>query len=297
MIGANGIGLAKEAMLLFIRSLPVGSHFNIIRFGSNFDILFKNESLTAVYDEKTAKQAENLTRSMEANFGGTELLEPIKHLKNNPPIKGRSRQIFLLTDGEISNTDKVKYLNIPNHTFSNIVLFQVIELCRSMASTTRIFSFGLGYSPSRSLVKGLARATNGYFVFVPPNSKVDTYVGSQLGRALQPSLVNARLVWHGLSTKGLQAPKTIPPLYIDDRILVYQLLDGDELKIQNVSVDFIVDQHKISSIKLLNNIGRKRNTIRRLAAKALIQELQHEKFTTEEEEYVMKNWLKLFVNN
>ncbi|CAF2600098.1 unnamed protein product [Rotaria sp. Silwood2] len=103
----NGIGLAKEAMLLFIRSLPVGAHFNIIRFGSNFDILFKNETLTTVYDETTAKIAENLTRSMEANFGGTELLEPLKHLKDHPPIKGRSRQLFLLTDGEISNTNEV----------------------------------------------------------------------------------------------------------------------------------------------------------------------------------------------
>ncbi len=112
MTEANGIGLAKEAMLLFIRSLPVGSHFNIIRFGSNFDILFKNETLTAVYDEKTAKAAETLTRSMEANFGGTELLEPLKHLKNHPPIQGRSRQIFLLTDGEISNTNEVRYLSV-----------------------------------------------------------------------------------------------------------------------------------------------------------------------------------------
>jgi hypothetical protein len=117
MTEADRIGLAKEAMLLFIRSLPVGSHFNIIRFGSNFDILFKNETLTAVYNEKTAKEAENLTRSMAANFGGTELLQPLKHLKDHPPVKGRSRQIFLLTDGEISNTNEVRDSNILDNTF------------------------------------------------------------------------------------------------------------------------------------------------------------------------------------
>jgi 2-oxo-4-hydroxy-4-carboxy--5-ureidoimidazoline (OHCU) decarboxylase len=108
MTEANGIGLAKEAMLLFIRSLPVGAHFNIIRFGSRYELLFNSKNLTAVYDEKTAKEAENLTRSMDANFGGTELLEPLKYLKDHPPIAGRSRQIFLLTDGEISNTNEVK---------------------------------------------------------------------------------------------------------------------------------------------------------------------------------------------
>jgi hypothetical protein len=123
MTEANGIGLAKEAMLLFIRSLPVGSHFNIIRFGSNFDILFKDEILTAVYNEQTAKTAVDLTRSMEADFGGTELLQPLNHLKTHPPIKGRSRQIFLLTDGEISNTNEVRYLSILDSAVSHIPQF------------------------------------------------------------------------------------------------------------------------------------------------------------------------------
>ena len=109
MVGENKIDLAREAMLLFIRSLPMGSHFNIIRFGSGFDILFKNEPITAVYDEDTAKKAENLTRTMGADFGGTELLKPLKYLKSHPPIQGRSRQVFLLTDGEVSNTDEVRH--------------------------------------------------------------------------------------------------------------------------------------------------------------------------------------------
>ena len=105
------ISLAREAMLLFIRSLSVGAHFNIIRFGSHYDILFKSETLTAMYNESTAKEAERLSKSMEADFGGTELLEPLKYLQEHPPIRGRSRQIFLLTDGEISNTNQVRNTN------------------------------------------------------------------------------------------------------------------------------------------------------------------------------------------
>lgn len=114
---ANKIGFAKEAMLLFIRSLPVGFHFNMIRFGSTFDILFKSKTLTAVYDEKTAKEAEILTRSMEVNFVNTELLEPVKYLKDHPPINGRSRQIFSLTHGEISNTNEVEDINVLNDKY------------------------------------------------------------------------------------------------------------------------------------------------------------------------------------
>ena len=159
-------------------------------------------------------------------------------------------------------------------------LRQVIDLCREMSSTTRIFSFGLGYSPSRSLVKGLARATNGYFVFVPPKTKVDTYVGSQLARALQPSLTNVRLEWHGATTNQSQSPKTIPPLYINDRVLLYEFLENVPKK-HNITVDVLVGDQRLTTIKLPGHVGEKHSTIRRLAAKALLQELQHDKQSTD----------------
>jgi von Willebrand factor A domain-containing protein 5 len=111
MASDNGIELAREAMLLFIRSLPLGAHFNIIRFGTFFELLFKSELLTSIYDETTAKQAEDLTRRMEADFGGTELLKPMQYLQQHPPVRGRSRQVFLLTDGEISNTNEVNRID------------------------------------------------------------------------------------------------------------------------------------------------------------------------------------------
>ncbi|CAF5152237.1 unnamed protein product [Rotaria sp. Silwood1] len=213
---------------------------------------------SVTYNEETAKQAERLFNSMQADFGGTELLAPLQYLKNNPPANDRSRQIFILTDGEVSNTN------------------EVIELCHSMSSTTRIFTFGLGHSPSRSLVKGLARATNGHFVFIPPGEKVDTYVGSQLRRALKPSIVNARLEWHGLSSSIAQSPDMIPPLYANDRVLIYNMFDSDEFDQRTVQVNFRVRCKTISSTTfVLHDIHHKGDTIRRLAAKAMIQQLQH----------------------
>ncbi len=32
---------AKETLLLFLKSLPVGCYFNILGFGSNYEVLFK----------------------------------------------------------------------------------------------------------------------------------------------------------------------------------------------------------------------------------------------------------------
>lgn len=144
-----------------------------------------------------------------------------------------------------------------------------------MSSATRIFSFGLGHSPSRSLVKGVARATNGQFVFIPPNSTVDTYVGIQLRRALQPSIVRGYLQWYSLWPNGYQAPKIIPPVYSGDRVLVYTLYDSYKFSQQTASVDFKASGRRIGSGLLSFTDVRQGDTIRHLAAKALIQELQH----------------------
>ncbi|UJR07093.1 hypothetical protein I4U23_011381 [Adineta vaga] len=251
------IGLARQAMLLFVRGLPINSHFNIIRFGSTFQVLFENKAMTTVYNEQTVKQAENLLQSMTADLGGTELLKPLQYLKDHPPMNGRLRRVFLLTDGEVSNTN------------------QVINLCAAMSSTTSIFSFGLGYSPSRSLVKGLAEATKGASIFVPLNSPVDQYVAIQLRQALSSSFSTVRLQWHGLSTTPLQAPTTIPPIYADGRVLVYTFLENSDLNRKMTQLDIVMDDNQREKMDLTNSIIRHTNTIRRLAAKSLIKELQY----------------------
>ena len=68
----NKIGLARQAMLLFLKSLPVNCHFNIVRFGSSHQALFKE--ITAVYNEENTQKAEQLTKNMRADLGGTELV-------------------------------------------------------------------------------------------------------------------------------------------------------------------------------------------------------------------------------
>ncbi|CAF2923773.1 unnamed protein product [Rotaria sp. Silwood2] len=254
----NKIGLAREAMLLFLKSLPVNCHFNIIRFGSNHEALFKEK--TAIYNEENAQKAEQLINNLRANLGGTELLRPLNWLEQRSPEQGRARQVFLLTDGEISNVN------------------EVLDLCRSMATHTRIFSFGLGHSPSHSLVKGLARATNGRFVFIPPKSNVDVYVGEQLQKALQSCITYIKVKWN-FGTEVMSAPTKMPPVYVNDRLIAYALVNDTMLVFNhNSSVELNTDRSQIGQAKI-DSIPKVviNGTIARLAAKALILELQHSK--------------------
>ena len=73
----NKIGLARQAMLVFLKSLPVHCHFNIIRFGSNYKCLF-NE-VTVLYNEANVQQAEQLISQMQADLGGTELVSILSY--------------------------------------------------------------------------------------------------------------------------------------------------------------------------------------------------------------------------
>ncbi|UJR12930.1 hypothetical protein I4U23_017103 [Adineta vaga] len=260
MQGENKIGLARQAMLLFLKSLPVDCHFNIIRFGSQYKTLFNEK--TVVYNRTNAQQAEQLIERLQADLGGTELLEPLRWIEKHPPSQGCARQVFLLTDGEISNVT------------------EVLELCRSMVTSTRIFSFGLGQSPSRSLVKGLARATNGRFVFIPPNASVDVYVGEQLQKALQPCITNVHIKWNlGVSVQS--APTHLPPVYANDRLIVYALVDDKTIPFDhNSSVELLTERdHRSLGVAKVDHIPAigENETIARLAAKALILELQHAK--------------------
>ena len=189
-------------------------------------------------------------------------MHPLKWLEERPTQQGRARQIFLLTDGEISNVT------------------EVLDLCRSMATSTRIFSFGLGKSPSRSLVKGLARATNGRFVFIPPNASVDVYVGGQLQKALQPCLTNVQVKWN-LGVEVQHAPKQTPPVYLNDRLVVYALINDKNVPFDhNASVELQLGaDHRSIGVARVNQIPdvSENGAIARLAAKALILELQHAK--------------------
>jgi hypothetical protein len=72
MADENKIGLARQAMLLFIKSLPINSYFNIIRFGSEYKPLFQD--ITVLYNEQNAQQADKLIKIMNADLGSTGLV-------------------------------------------------------------------------------------------------------------------------------------------------------------------------------------------------------------------------------
>ena len=96
---------ASETLVLFLKSIPEGCHFNIVSFGSRYESFFPSSQ---PYNQETMEKATRFAESMQADFGGTELLAPLQSIfKQKPQSSGLPRRVFILTDGSVSNTDSV----------------------------------------------------------------------------------------------------------------------------------------------------------------------------------------------
>jgi len=89
-------------MVLFMRSLPVNSKFQIISYGSKSEYFSGNAELVP-YNEANSERAIKYIEKIEANMGGNEELTPLRNaveiLKKDQ--SGGSKNIFLLTDGGV----------------------------------------------------------------------------------------------------------------------------------------------------------------------------------------------------
>ncbi|XP_066293430.1 von Willebrand factor A domain-containing protein 5A-like isoform X3 [Branchiostoma lanceolatum] len=205
-MSGNKIKDARETLLLFLKSLPIGCYFNIVGFGSSHQSLFKGSQQ---YDNKSLKTACKALGKMEADLGGTEILQPLQYVYKQPPIAGHPRQLFLLTDGEVWDTRAC-----------------VSEVAKH-ADSARCFSVGIGEGASTALVKGVARAGRGKAEFVSGTDRLQAKVMRLLSCALQPTVTGVGLTWqlpNGVT--AVPIPSTPPPIFSGDRFIMYAQLQG-----------------------------------------------------------------------
>ena len=137
MVDFNGsmegtsIKKAVECLEFFVRSLPLHSYYNIIRFRNDYEKLFE-ESVEC--NEETVQKGLTIISNIDADLGGTQLVPPLSDLfKQN--CKYGQRQIFIITDGEVWNVSTL------------------LELVSKNRKENRCFTIGIGRGRDACLVE------------------------------------------------------------------------------------------------------------------------------------------------
>ncbi|XP_076138159.1 von Willebrand factor A domain-containing protein 5A-like isoform X1 [Alosa pseudoharengus] len=188
---------AKDTLLLLLKSLPMGCYFNIYGFGSRYEHFFPK---SVEYNQKTMDDALEKVKGMRADMGGTEILQPLKHIYSQPCIPSHPRQLFIFTDGEVGNTK------------------QVLDLVKINGNSHRCFSFGIGEGASTALITGLAKEGSGHAQFITGTDRMQPKV-MQLCTAtsseghlcpLEPSTLSPLCLLHSKCSSMVKGPCCMP---------------------------------------------------------------------------------------
>ena len=74
----NRMALARDALSMFIRSLPKNSSFSLISFGCNFETTEIGRETIITFNDATKNNALTKIKTFTDNFGGTEILQPLQ---------------------------------------------------------------------------------------------------------------------------------------------------------------------------------------------------------------------------
>ncbi|XP_039454037.1 von Willebrand factor A domain-containing protein 5A-like isoform X1 [Oreochromis aureus] len=251
---------ARDTLLLLLKSLPVGCYFNIYSFGSRYEHIFLK---SVEYSQQTMEEALKKVEQMEADLGGTEILQPLKHIYSQPCIQNQPRQLFVFTDGEVGNTK------------------EVIDLVKKNSGSHRCFSFGIGEGASSALINGMAKEGGGDAQFITGTDRMQPKVMQSLRFALQPAVVDISVTWdlpQEVSVTVLSPP--ITTLFQGQRSLIYAQLTGQSSEAAEgcVTLKYSLAGHPSEnqlhfSLRPAEDTGL---TLHRLGARNLIRSLEME---------------------
>uniref|UniRef100_A0A3B4FQT6 von Willebrand factor A domain-containing protein 5B2-like n=1 Tax=Pundamilia nyererei TaxID=303518 RepID=A0A3B4FQT6_9CICH len=187
---------SMEAMVVALKSLPSGTMLNIVGFGTTIKPLFTSSKLCT---DVTLTRAYEYVQRMRADMRGTNLLGALFWVYQQPMQRSYPRQVFIITDGSISNVARV------------------LELVRR-----NCFGLGLGPRACRRLLQGVAKLTGGTTEFLDDEERLQPKLIKSLKKAFEPVLTDVRIDWYlPENMEALLTPNEIPPLYPGNRLIGY----------------------------------------------------------------------------
>ena len=178
-MAGGSILAARRALMAIVKKFNNGDKFSLSKFGSSVE--HRSLSLWTA-SEQSRLGAEEWIGGLEADMGGTEMLDAITStfkLAHNSPC-----DVLLITDGQIHGVD--------------------LMIKKARDSKHRVFSVGIGSSPSENLLRRLAAETNGACDFVAAGEAVKPAIVRMFNRLRSPAITKVSVQWpEGFTPKVL----------------------------------------------------------------------------------------------
>ena len=205
--------VAKETVHQFVSGMNPDDTFQIMRFSETAS------SMSRAPLSNTEENVEEGIRYINAmsGTGGTMMIEGVRAAIGYPEDPERMRFVIFLTDGFIGNEAEI-----------------LGELQSTLGENTRLFSIGVGSSPNRYLIEGLAEEGRGHAYYVGLNEDPDESVAEIYGKINDPYLVGIDIDWGDLDVHDVY-PSRIPDLYAGEPLVIVGQYDGSGTETVEVS--------------------------------------------------------------
>ena len=219
--------VASQALILFLQSIPVGSYYQIIGFGSNFELY---DEKPKEYNKENIKISLKIIEELEANLGGTDIYSPLKYIYDNPQYYDEinlPRNIFLLTDGYINN--KAETLNL-------------IEVNSSIYN---IYSIGIGKDFDEDLIKNAGVIGKGNYNFCENLDNLNSIIASEIKKCSTSTNCLVKEMKCNLDNNNLIS-NIFPSVIRDDyAINLYYLVKKDDKKNEKINLNIKYKESEI----------------------------------------------------
>ena len=166
-MSGHSMTVANKALILFLQSLPAGSYYQIIGFGSDFE---KYDKIPKEYTQQNIKESITLIESLKADKGGTDIYSPLKDIyasKDYDNIK-LPKNIFLLTDGAVNDKENT------------------LKIIEENSNVFRIYSIGIGSDFDDDLIKNAGVLGKGNYNFCNDIKDLNKVIVNEIKNSSKP---------------------------------------------------------------------------------------------------------------
>lgn len=194
---------AKKALTFCIQNLNDEDRFEIIRFSTETEALFRS---TKEVTADSRKEAEEFVSRLKT-IGGTAIHDALKvALETGDKDSKRPKLIVFLTDG----------LPTVGETSVEGILQTVKERSKGM---TRVFAFGVGTDVNTHLLDRIAEETRAVSQYVLPDEDIEVKLSSFFSKINDPVLADLSLDFGDAKTSKIH-PGKLPDLFKGQQLIV-----------------------------------------------------------------------------